>query len=324
MDSTPILPEFIEQGDHEKGFATHFKTKILPLLEGVEANRLVQYASYKKRLALSIPLGFAFIIGGIILTGMTGDDDAVFAKIGIGLAVALSIWVSAPVRKYKQEVKTKFMPVICEFFGSMSFALTGTSLVETTYRGEIFPGYTSSSMEDFIEGVYKQIKVKMHETILKQKSGKNTVTVFSGFVLELEFPKQFQGKTLMTKDGGSFGNFFTGKDFKGLALVELEDPEFETMFQVFSSDQVEARFVLTTAFMERLLSLARLRSPNGTPKVQCVFENKTLVISIPCSQNLFEPGSISKSALQVDDLHIFLEQMKEVFELVDVLKLTRV
>ncbi len=323
MLSAPTLPDFIETGEHEKGFATHFKQKIAPLLEGIEANRLVQYASYKRRLVMSIPLGIVFIIIGVTLTGLTGDDDGVFAQIGIGCALALSLWVSAPVRKYKQDVKTKFMPVICEFFGTMNFTLTGASTVENTYRGEIFPSHTRCETEDFIEGLYKQVKVKMHETKLTQKNGKHTVTVFNGFVLELEFPKQFKGKTLMMKDGGSLGNFFTGKDFKGLSCVELEDPEFESMFQVFSSDQVEARYVLTTAFMERLLHLARLRSPGGTPNVQCVFENKTLVISIPCTQNLFEPGKISKSALQMDDIHTFLEQMKEVFGLVDVLKLTR-
>ena len=178
--------------------------------------------------------------------------------------------------------------------------------------------------EDFIEGEYKKVNVRLHETKLRRKGNKSSHTVFRGLVVELNFPKEFKGKTLLRKDGGSIGNFFEGKDFKGLALVELEDPEFESMFQVFSNDQVEARFVLTTAFMERLLSLAKLRSPQGHPSVQCVFENKQMVIAIPSAKDLFEPGSIRKSALQVDDIHTFLLEMKEVFELIDVLKLTRI
>lgn len=316
--------DFNEIAPFEKGFAEHFKTKIAPILEGIEANRLVQYAVYKKRLAISFPVGIAILVLGFVLTASMHDEDAVFIKLAIGLCIGLSVWVSAPVRRYKEDVKSKFLPVICEFFGNMAYSLTGVSSAESTYRGEIFPGYTSIQTEDFIEGNYKEVKVKLHEATLRQKSGKNTVTVFTGFVLELGFPKDFHGKTVVLKDGGSIGNFFTGKEFKGLARVELEDPEFEKMFQVFSSDQVEARFVLTTAFMERLLNLAKLRSPNGVPKVQCVFEHNTLVISVPCTQNLFEPGSISKSALQVDDLHSFLSQMHEVFELVDLLKLTRI
>lgn len=321
---TAILPEFIEAGDHEKGFAQHFKEKIAPLLEGIEANRLAKYASFKKRLLASFPISALILAAGIGLMILTEDSEGDFIKIAFVLIGVVFVWAYNPIREYKQDVKSKFMPVICEFFGSMTYALTGFSTVEGQYRGDIFPTHTRAEFEDFIEGNYKQVQVKMHESKLTQKNGKHTVTVFQGFVLELEFPKEFKGKTLMLKDGGSVGNFFTGKDYKGLELVNLEDPEFENQFQVFSSDQVEARFVLTTAFMERLLKLARLRTPYGNTKVQCVFENKHLVIAIPCTQNLFEPGSIKRSALQVDDIHTFLEQMRQVFELVDTLKLTRI
>ena len=315
--------EFIEKGEHEKGFGLHFKEKIAPLLEGLETLRLEKLASFKKRLILSFPISALLIAGGIALTALVSDEDAAFIQIAFALVCVVGVWVYGPVHAYKQEIKTKFMPVICEFFGTMSFSLKGESTVEALYRGEIFPTHNRSEFEDFIEGTYKGVKMKMHESTLRQKSGKHTNTVFKGFVLELEFPKSFHGKTLILKDGGSVGNFFTGEDFKGLKLVTLEDPEFEDQFQIFSSDQVEARYVLTTAFMERLLKLARLRTPYGSTKVQCVFENKNLVIAVPCSQNLFEPGSIKKSALQVDDIHTFLEQMRQIFELVDTLKLNR-
>ncbi|MBM4152734.1 MAG: DUF3137 domain-containing protein, partial [Kiritimatiellaceae bacterium] len=35
--------------------------------------------------------------------------------------------------------------------------------------------------------------------------------------------------------------------------VKLEDPEFEQEFVVYSTDQVEARYILSLAFMRRLL-----------------------------------------------------------------------
>jgi hypothetical protein len=34
--------------------------------------------------------------------------------------------------------------------------------------------------------------------------------------------------------------------------IELEDPEFEKIWDTYGEDQIEARYVLTTAFMERL------------------------------------------------------------------------
>lgn len=290
-------------------------------MQEIEEHRLTQYASYKKRRNISIPVTILLFIGAVYLEGAVGSQEADFIKIAVGLTIGLFAWVGMPVIRYKENVKAKFMPTICSFFGNLSYALTGETKVEDKYKGEIFPHFNKQENEDIITGDYKGVGIAMHETTLKKEGNKSMYTVFKGLVLSLEFKKKFTGKTLLCKDGGALGNFFTGKDFNGLARVELEDPEFESIFQVFSSDQVEARYVLTTAFMERLLHLAKLRSPDGDPSVQCVFENSQLVIAVPSTKNLFEPGKISETVLKLDDTHNFLAEIKGVFDLVDVLKL---
>lgn len=318
--NTPVPIAFTETAEHEKGFATYFKDKIEPVLAEVEANRLVKYASYKRRMSIAIVLSIAAFIGSLIAeANMHGEGELV--KISIGFIIAIFAWAYLPARRYMDDVKCKFLPVVCQFFGNMTYAMNGTSSIESKYAGEIFPSFTSQNNEDFIQGEYKGVALSLHETKLKRKSGKKRVVVFRGLVLELDFKKNFTGKTLLLKDAGTMGNFFTGSSFNNLQLVQLEDPEFESIFQVFSSDQVEARYVLTTAFMQRLLDLARLRSSDKYPKVQCVFEANKLIISIPSSLNLFEPAGLNKSAFQLDDIHSFLAQMKDVFNLVDVLKL---
>jgi len=40
-------------------------------------------------------------------------------------------------------------------------------------------------------------------------------------------------------------------------LVKLEDTEFENDFMVYSTDQVEARYILSTSLMERITRLKR-------------------------------------------------------------------
>lgn len=319
--NTPVPITFTETAEHEKGFATYFKDKIEPVLAEVEANRLVQHAKYKKRMAIAVPVGIAIGIGAFALEAAMNTGEAVFIKLAIFPLAAVFIWARLPISFYKQDVKSKFLPVICQFFGNMTYAMEGTSPIESKYKSELFPHFTSQINEDFIQGEYKGVTLGLHETRLKRKNGKKRVTVFRGLTLELGFKKNFTGKTLLLKDAGSLGNFFTGDAFAGLTRVHLEDPEFEAIFQVFSSDQVEARYVLTTAFMQRLLDLARLRSTDQYPKVQCAFEENKLIISIPSSENLFEPGALDKSALDLDDIHRFLAQMKDVFNLVDVLKL---
>jgi len=320
----PILPEFEEKAPYEKGFATHFKKHIQPILGEVEARRLEQYKKFKKRLPFAIILGITVFVGGIILNIATEAEDAIFIQFGIAGAAAIAAWAYGPVFKYQEEVKSKFLPNICSFFGETTYSLNGTSDIENKLRGQIFPNYNTVTWEDFIEGTYQGVSFQMHESTLATKSEKGqSRQVFSGLVLRIQFPKAFQGRTMLIKDGGKLGNFFTGKDFNGLTHIALEDPEFEKLFQVFGSDQIEARVLLTTAFMERILRLATLRSKSGG-QVQAVFQDKELVLAIRSDQNLFEPGSISESALNMGDLHLFLEQMNEVFELIKVLKLDRV
>src|SRR3989344_1891372 len=194
--------DFIETADHEKGFATHFKTKILPLMQGVEEHRLVQYASYKRRIVIAIPICIGLFIGAGYLELSVGSDEGDFIKIAFGLCVMVFFWVRMPVIRYKENVKSKFMPVICAFYGSLTYALTGDSSVETKYEGEIFPSFTKQENEDMISGEYKGVKVSMHETTLKRKGNKSTHTVFKGLILDLELKKNFTGKTLLCKDAG--------------------------------------------------------------------------------------------------------------------------
>jgi hypothetical protein len=320
----PALPEFEEKAPYEKGFSEHFKKHIQPILGGLETQRIEQYKKFKRRLPFGIILAAIALIGGISLNIAIEEENGFFIQLGLAGSAAVMAWAYIPVFKYKEEVKSKFLPAICSFYGNISYKLNGTSDIENQLRRKILPDYSTATWEDFIEGEHQGVKFHMHETTLSTKNDKGqSHRVFSGLILKFEFPKAFHGRTILLKDGGTFGNFLTGKDFNGLAHIALEDPEFEKLFQVFGSDQIEARVLLTTAFMERILKLATLRSKNGG-QVQAIFQEKELVLAIRSDQNLFEPGSIRESALNMADLHLFLDQMNEVFELIKVLKLDRV
>ena len=91
--------------------------------------------------------------------------------------------------------------------------------------------------------------------------------------------KRFKGKTVVRKDSGIIGNWFK-KKFSSLKNVKLEDPNFEKMFEVYSDDQVESRYLLTVTFMERLKELAEtfVRGLTGAIKQ-----------SVGVSDNLIKP-----------------------------------
>ncbi len=319
------LPTFEEKADYEKGFSAHFQKEIQPILGGIEEKRLEQLAIYLKRRTPGI-LAIVFVCAGIlgISISIGSFDDWVFAVCFL-VGGAIWAWVSAPTRRYYSHVKALILPKLADFYGTFTYKETPSFPTKTLQDSAIFPSYdgSRSSTEDLFEGHYKDVKIQFQEITLKKKSGKQTVITFNGLLVQLAFNKRFKGKTYVLADKGRFGNWF--QSARGGELVTLEDPHFEKSFEVYSDDQVEARYILTTAFMERLVKLKESREAVSTGKgvFQCGFMVDHLTIALPSTRNLFEPRSIHQSMLDPQDLHIFLAQMNMLFSIIDELKLNQ-
>ena len=83
------------------------------------------------------------------------------------------------------------------------------------------------------------------------------VTIFKGIFFIADFNKNFIGRTYVFPDAGSsflgIGKLFEKWSGGRGELVKLENPEFEKIFTVYSTDQVEARYILSPSLMERLV-----------------------------------------------------------------------
>jgi hypothetical protein len=96
--------------------------------------------------------------------------------------------------------------------------------------------------------------------------------------------------------------------------VELEDPRFANKYQVYSSDQVEARYLITPAFMERFL---QLKNAFGAKKIKCCFQGTDLLIAIPFQQNLFEVGGLFRSVENYELMKQLYQIMSAIIGLID-------
>jgi len=103
-----------------------------------------------------------------------------------------------------------------------------------------------------------------------------------------------------------------------LENVQLEDPKFEEIFEVYSTDQIEARYLLTVSFMERLLDLADIFDD---VEIQLCFDDNNLLMIIPLRKPIFEPGPITEPENFVDDAQSLLKEMHLICQIVDTLKL---
>ena len=99
-------------------------------------------------------------------------------------------------------------------------------------------------------------------------------------------------------------------------LVQLENPDFEKMFAVYSTDQVEARYILTPNLMERIYNFCEKHEIT----VSMAFHNSNVFVGIPMSKDFFEPN-IFRTLLNYDRSKEYHDDMQLALSLVDELNL---
>ncbi|WP_039456436.1 DUF3137 domain-containing protein [Candidatus Jidaibacter acanthamoebae] len=327
----PILDQgqihFKTFGEEQKPSIEHYKQFILPNIHKYEEQRINLLKIFRIRCFLFIPILITILTLSTLwyylmdAYGITTEIKNYTMGTGLLLGVAV-LWVYAPVSKYKLAIKSEIFPLIFSFFrGSLIYQVKSDFPLKSVLSSGIIPLYDYKFMEDSIKGTYKDVKLHLTQATLEiaNKAGKNNTrkTIFKGIIIQLSMNRSFYGKTIVRKDAGVIGNLF-GKQFETLQNVKLEDPVFEKQFEVYASDQIEARYLLNPSFMERLIQLAKLF--NNEP-IQCSFFENSLLITISSSKDYFEPGSIFAPATFEEDINTVLEQMHLIFQIIDILKL---
>ena len=99
--------------------------------------------------------------------------------------------------------------------------------------------------------------------------------------------------------------------------VILEDPEFMKRFNVYSSDQVEARYLITPSFMRRFMDL---KTSFGAKTIKCSFFNDNLMIAISTHKNLFEIGTLFRP-INKKSVRKFFAEIESILNMVEYFKL---
>ena len=134
---------------------------------------------------------------------------------------------------------------------------------------------------------------------------------FRGVVAVFDLKKNIHGHTLIFEN--HYDNALISKILaSGYEKVSFEDEEFNKRYSVYTTNQVEARYALTTAMMERLKNLSyHFKSKY----IRASFKEDKLVIAIQSDKDLFRLASAWKEAEPKDYQTMFLE-------LISILKIT--
>jgi TM2 domain-containing membrane protein YozV len=204
---------------------------------------------------------------------------------------------------------------------------------------EIFPhssyypeGYWA---EDFVEGMFGQTKFEFfeinydsiyeHPYAKKLYKGVNPIDLksdydiperipFRGLFFVAEFNKSFKGCTLIRPD--DIGIWPQWLRVTKREPVRLEDPEFEKLFAVYSTDQITARYILSTSLMKRITDY---KNKVGRA-IHISFIRNKIFIAIGHKKNSFEIN-IYKSLYDFDNSREYYNDFRIALDIIEDLNL---
>ena len=215
---------------------------------------------------------------------------------------------------YKEEVVDEIIHAFCP---NAAYSPNG-GVGEDLFRNSgLFTSPDRYHAEDLIEGCLDKTSFICSEVHAEERRARYTkngvryywVDIFKGFLFIADFHKEFQGETTVLRD-----SFFKIK--MGASRVKMENPDFEKVFDVFSTNQIEARYLITPSMMERMLKL----DSNFKKGVTISFRNSTILVAIPDSKNRFEAdvwSSLSDMSILKSDFAV----LQSLLEIVDELNL---
>lgn len=310
----PLVDEFQLKHQLDLDPIKHEATRSLPLIIGgwivsqiVESSRLTG----APRSVLGLASAAIFMVG-LFLIGRE------LVKIARNRARAFS-----ELQKLRHDLKQRAVRYL-----SPEFEFNAQSpFPDRLYKGcGLFSAsYDRASAEDHCAGYLGQthfdlIEVATYnrETYRDSKGRRRTryIPIFKGLLFRADFNKNFVGQTRVHTDRLENGIGLLartaqriGTTGSKLKLVELENPTFEASFKVVSTDETEARYLLTPSFMEKILDLKTKYNAN----LQLSFFEKSVVVAIP------HPGQFMEIGYSLKDLTVAIETLLS--ELVAILEI---
>lgn len=209
------------------------------------------------------------------------------------------VWAYWPRWKAKMAVKAGINEAIADAVG-ITYAAEGNPnpAFGLLALHDMLPNHNRRSFEDFWEGEVDGHEFRLFEAHLIYKtSGKNssTTTKFRGPFMTIGCTQPFTGTTILQRAGAHkrFGLFGDKKDEitaagKTLSAVDMVHPEFEDAFDVYATDQIEARALIHPIYIERLIEIERAFQGNKLRAIFC----ENMVTVMLSSKNLFESGTL--------------------------------
>jgi len=310
------MNKFIEQESYEKGFSDYFEKTLWLAIQRYEDSRVGEILN-----------AFVLVVLVFFMTFISTDLDVSWrTRVSIFVTIIFIIISIFGVnaldgRRFKRQIVSKVLRFYK--FGEYSFKeRTRLQFLKNKELAVKFEGFT---VDDYFFHYYDKVKIHMAELRREVWYAWTKVRFIS-----IKIDKRFKGETFVFKNWKNKG--VLRKMFllnsAGLTLdsqtykpVNLEYSKFEDLFEVYGSDQVESRYLLTPSFMQRLVDLIELKHVD---RMNLVFDDGWLTIYFTGKKGFFDKkGSIFKSLADMQDIKNILKDVNMTHVLVDTLNLDK-
>lgn len=299
-----------------------FHQSVFPQLQVLEKIRQVKFKSYefRKRVAMMIsPVifpGCGFIDYWLLRVQSGSDDSAAGLTFLVG--GILWWWITEPKRQYAKSYKVEILPKVAALFGDLRYNASGQIAMASMQDMRIVPGHDRYKTDDYFTGAYRGAQIEFSEIELeeKRKSGKSTqyVTVFKGLAILIRLPNdRFAGHTVLMGNSAALMQWFKKKSL-GLQRADLVDPAFEKQFDVYTNDQVEARYLIHPVMIEKIKAI---RESYEADAVMVAYMDRRLLLLLRSKKNHFEPADIAIPATDPASVISMKHEVQQVMNLID-------
>lgn len=238
------------------------------------------------------------------------DNDmfkALLAPIMICIFLTGAVWYNF-IRKQTHKQKEKLSPLFLEFLGNLRNRQTVINKSLLQHTG-LFQPFDYIAYDDCISGIFNDTQFSVAEIKLRVCNGKHDATIFKGVCIDIPMKISVPGYTLL------YNTKIPQKE-SVLKKISLEDVSFCQNYQVYSDDQINARVLLTPAFMEKL---NHLKKAFHHKRIDVSFFGNHAVFVVCTWENLFEPYSLFKKVTK--SYEKFYDEIKAIYDMINILSI---
>ena len=298
------------EGGGEKDGAAGSKFNFLADLQSLEDERAALQKAVKKANLIAAVVGTGV---GALVARFWGEAAAgVFVGISVYGVVSASLTASKR-RNFRSNFKNRVVASIAKSFG-LSYDESGGLGTDEFF--EIYDCYINEqSSEDMMSGEVQGVRVRFSDFYaaekVRTKNGTRTDVKFQGVLFVADFHKRLNCEVRVCH-----------KNSRNLRRcgqrANMDDVKFEEFFDVYTTDQVGARYALTPLLMQRLTEIyLRLGS-----QINAVLREDKIYVAIETWRDNFEPR-IDCSLKQDATIALYVDEIGALVDIVSELNLNR-